>query len=287
MKTIKKYIAGLALGVVASGAMMSCSDTLEEKFYNPDRQTDADFTLLFAGAQTPGHLFRYDYGATYHYMRTFGKMLGIAVSPIYIDISQYNTIIQLWNDWSGDNLNNFLFNQTCNNYSRNINGMKLLYNAMSDEDKAKNAVYMRCCDIIQCYAFQRATDLYDDMPYSEAGGAYQEQFYPKYDTQEFIYDDIMARLKTAAADLSNFEFDTEGSKIKFAANDLLCDGDLDRWVRFANSIRLRMAMRLCHVKPDVAVATIKELVAEDRLLTEASHDIGFEEMARSRKNIWV
>ena len=281
MKTIKKYIAGLALGVVASGAMMSCSDTLEEKFYNPDRQTDADFTLLFAGAQAPGHLFRYDYGATYHYMRTFGKMLGIAVSPIYIDISQYNTIIQLWNDWSGDNLNNFLFNQTCNNYSRNINGMKLLYNAMSDEDKAKNAVYMRCCDIIQCYAFQRATDLYDDMPYSEAGGAYQEQFYPKYDTQEFIYDDIMARLKTAAADLSNFEFDTEGSKIKFAANDLLCDGDLDRWVRFANSIRLRMAMRLCHVKPDVAVATIKELVAEDRLLTEASHDIGFEEMDKT------
>ena len=66
MKTIKKYIAGLALGVVASGAMMSCSDTLEEKFYNPDRQTDADFTLLFAGAQTPGHVFRYDYGATYH-----------------------------------------------------------------------------------------------------------------------------------------------------------------------------------------------------------------------------
>ena len=55
MKTIKKYIAGLALGVVASGAMMSCSDTLEEKFYNPDRQTDADFTLLLAGAQTPGH----------------------------------------------------------------------------------------------------------------------------------------------------------------------------------------------------------------------------------------
>lgn len=54
MKTIKKYIAGLALGVVASGAMMSCSDTLEEKFYNPDRQTDADFTRCLPVAQTPG-----------------------------------------------------------------------------------------------------------------------------------------------------------------------------------------------------------------------------------------
>ncbi|WP_304246599.1 SusD/RagB family nutrient-binding outer membrane lipoprotein [Parabacteroides gordonii] len=280
MKSIKKYITGIALGVVAAGAIVSC-DTVDEKFYNPDKLTEADFNLLFSGAQTPGHLFRYDYGATYHYMRTLGKMLGVGASPFYIDVSQYNTVIELWNDWSGSNLSDFMFNQTCNQYSRNINGMKLLYNGMSEEEKAKNAVYMRCCDIIQCYAFQRATDCYDDMPYSEAGGAYEEKFYPKYDTQEEIYTDIMARLKTAAADLSAFEFDTEGSKIKFAASDLLCGGDVDRWIRFANSIRLRMAMRLCHVKPDVAVATIKELVAEDRLLTEASHDIGFEEMDKT------
>ena len=56
---------------------------------------------------------------------------------------------------------------------------------------------------------------------------------------------------------------------------------MDKWIRMANSLRLRMAMRLCHAKPDVAVSTIKELVAENRMLTEYSHDLGFEEQDKT------
>lgn len=276
MNTIRKYITSIAFGVAVTGAMVSC-DTLDEKFYNPDKQTEADFSLLFASAQTKGHLFRYDYGATYHYMRGFGKMLGLGVSPLYLDRTQNNTIVRPWDGWSGTPFNTFIFEQTNTNYSKEINGMKLLYQSMSDEEKAKNEVYMRCCDIIQCYAFQRSTDLYDDIPYSEAGGAFQEKFYPKYDTQEEIYTDIMARLKTAAADLSTYQFEFDSERAAFNAVDLLCNGDLDKWIRMANSLRLRMAMRLCHVKPDVAISTIKELVTENRMLTEYSHDLGFEE----------
>ena len=93
MNTIKKYITSLVLGVTVTGAMVSC-DTLDEKFYNPDKLTEADFSLLFASAQTKGHLFRYDYGATYHYMRGFGKMLGLGVSPLYLDRTQNNTIVR-------------------------------------------------------------------------------------------------------------------------------------------------------------------------------------------------
>lgn len=276
MNTIRKYITSLALGAAVTGAMVSC-DTLDEKFYNPDKQTEANFGLLFASAQTKGHLFRYDYGATYHYMRGFGKMLGLGVSPLYLDRTQNNTIVRPWDGWSGTPFNEFIFEQTNTNYSKEINGMKLLYQSMSDEEKAKNEVYMRCCDIIQCYAFQRSTDLYDDIPYFEVGGAFQEKFYPKYDTQEEIYTDIMARLKTAAADLSTYQFEFESERAAFTTVDLLCGGDLDKWIRMANSLRLRMAMRLCHAKPDVAISTIKELVTENRMLTEYSHDLGFEE----------
>lgn len=280
MNTIKKYVTGLAVGIAAVGTLMSC-DTLDEKFYNPDKITEADFSLLFASAQTQGHLFRYDYGATYHYMRGFGKMLGLGVSPLYIDFSQNNTIVRPWDGWSGTPFNEFVFTQTNTAYSREINGMKLLYNAMTDEEKAENNVYMRCCDIIQGYAFQRSTDLYDDIPFSEAGGGFQEKFYPKYDTQEEIYATIMENLKKAASDLASYEFPSETAKAKFTANDLLCKGDLDKWIRFANSLRLRMAMRLCHVKPDVSLATIKELVAENRMLTEYTHDLGFEEQDKT------
>ncbi|MCS2892566.1 SusD/RagB family nutrient-binding outer membrane lipoprotein [Parabacteroides faecis] len=276
MNTIRKYITSLALGAVVAGTMVSC-DTLDEKFYNPDKLTDPDFSLMFAAVQTKGHLFRYDYGATFHYMRGFGKMLGLGVSPLYLDKTQNNTIVRPWDGWSGPLFNSFIFEQTNSNYTREINGMKLLYKGMSDEEQAENSVYMRCCDIIQCYAFQRSTDLYDDIPYFEVGGAYEEKFYPKYDTQEAIYMDILDRLKTAAADLSAFQFSSDTKKSEFATVDLLCEGDLDRWIRMANSLRLRMAMRMCHVKPDVTISTIKELVAENRMLTEYTHDIGFEE----------
>ena len=280
MNTIRKYITSLALGVAVTGAMVSC-DTLDEKFYNPDKLTEADFSLLFATAQTKGHLFRYDYGATYHYMRGFGKMLGLGVSPLYLDRTQNNTIVRPWDGWSGTPFNEFIFTQTCTNYSKELSGMKLLYADMTEEEQEQNKVYMLCSDIIRSYAFQRATDLYDDMPYSEAGGAFQELFYPKYDTQEEIYMNIMETLKNAAAELSEYQFQTDAQESKFSSVDILCNGDLDKWIRMANSLRLRMAMRLCHVKPDAALSTIKELIAENRMLTEYSHDLGFEEQDKT------
>lgn len=280
MNTIRKYITSLALGVAVTGAMVSC-DTLDEKFYNPDKLTEADFSLLFASAQTKGHLFRYDYGATYHYMRGFGKMLGLGVSPLYLDRTQNNTIVRPWDGWSGTPFNEFIFTQTCTNYSKELSGMKLLYADMTEEEQEQNKVYMLCSNIIRSYAFQRATDLYDDMPYSEAGGAFQELFYPKYDTQEEIYMNIMETLKNAAAELSEYQFQTDAQESKFSSVDILCNGDLDKWIRMANSLRLRMAMRLCHVKPDAALSTIKELIAENRMLTEYSHDLGFEEQDKT------
>ena len=152
---------------------------------------------------------------------------------------------------------------------------------MTEEEQEQNKVYMLCSDIIRSYAFQRATDLYDDMPYSEAGGAFQELFYPKYDTQEEIYMNIMETLKNAAAELSEYQFQTDAQESKFSSVDILCNGDLDKWIRMANSLRLRMAMRLCHVKPDAALSTIKELIAENRMLTEYSHDLGFEEQDKT------
>lgn len=281
MKKINKYISYIALGACLGGAFSSCADQLEEEFYNPDKLTKPDFGLFFTSVQTQGHLFRYDYGVTYHYMRGFGKMLSLGVSPLYVDRTQNNKIVQPWTGWSGTPFNEAIFEMTNVNYSKDINVMKLLYNGMSEDEKRRNKIYLLCADVIQSYAFQRSTDLYDDIPYSEVGGAFQEKFYAKYDSQEFIYTEIMNKLKTAAKEILSYQFDSEFAKANFTSTDLLCNGDLELWARMANSLRLRMAMRLCHVKPEVSKATIKELVAENKMLTEYTQDIGFEEMDKT------
>ncbi len=95
------------------------------------------------------------------------------------------------------------------------------------------------------YTFAQLTDMYGDIPYSEAGkGYYTGQYKPKYDTQEEIYNDFFRQLEIADAQLR------KGTDvIKY---DQYYDGDTAKWRKYVNSLRLRLALRLIKVNPDKA-----------------------------------
>lgn len=90
--------------------------------------------------------------------------------------------------------------------------------------------------IWKTWLFHIVTDLWGDVPYSETlQGA--DNVTPAYDSQADIYDGMLAELTSAVSTLS-------GSTVGFGAGDLLYGDDVDSWVRFANSLRMRLAMRL-------------------------------------------
>ena len=281
MKKITKYIAALLIGAMTTGSITSCADNLREEFYDPDQVTTPQYELLFAGLLTQTHLFRYEYGPVYHYMVNFTRMLGVSMRPDLLDASQNSTIFQPWTGWSGTTFYPLIFNKTNVEYSKNYYAMQLLYNEMTDEEKAEKAVYVYCSNIVRGYAFQRSTDMYDDIPYFDTGSAFSGECYVGYDTQEEIYADIMAKLKEAVDGLSNFTFASDVDQIQFNAADVLCNGSIDQWIRFANSLRLRMAMRLCHVKPDEAISTIREIINDGRLILTYDQNVGFEEQDKT------
>ena len=103
-----------------------------------------------------------------------------------------------------------------------------------------NSAYNAVGDIMKSYLFSQLTDLWNDVPYSEALGAIDGVFSPKYDTQESIYTDsetgILATLKNAAAILENNNAIIEG--------DVLFNGDLSKWIKFANSLQVRYLVRI-------------------------------------------
>ena len=69
-------------------------------------------------------------------------------------------------------------------------------------DKANKTNLYNIARIFKVYLFQFLTDLYGDIPYSEAGKAYTGQvLFPKYDKQEDIYADMLKELDEAAAAL--------------------------------------------------------------------------------------
>ncbi len=101
--------------------------------------------------------------------------------------------------------------------------------------------------IMRALIFHRLTDIYGDVPYSEAGlGFYASIFTPAYDTQESIYKDMLKELDAAANG-----FDAGADQL---SGDLIFNGDFAKWKKFANSLMLRLAMRL--TKVDEATAKL-------------------------------
>ncbi len=109
--------------------------------------------------------------------------------------------------------------------------------------------------ILRVFAFSRLTDLYGDVPYSEAGKAVIEGiFLPKYDAQSEIYPDMLNELEESAAALGS---GTSG----FGAADVIYGGDQAKWKRLANSLMLRLGLRLIKVDPAAAQAWATKAIA--------------------------
>ncbi|MEG1543767.1 MAG: SusD/RagB family nutrient-binding outer membrane lipoprotein [Tannerellaceae bacterium] len=99
--------------------------------------------------------------------------------------------------------------------------------------------------ILLAYSSAKMTDLYGDLPYSEAGIGIEM---PKYDTQKDIYNDIFKELKEAVEVLQSGLKGQTG----LGKSDFIYEGDVSKWIKFANSLRLRCAIRLSFIDPEKA-----------------------------------
>src|SRR5438105_11029835 len=100
--------------------------------------------------------------------------------------------------------------------------------------------------IMKSYVFSVMTDAMGDIPYSEAFQG-RALLTPKYDTQQAIYTALFADLAKASQ-----EIDIDPGAIGFASGDIMYGGDMTEWRKFANSLRLRLAVHLSNV--DAATA---------------------------------
>jgi hypothetical protein len=115
--------------------------------------------------------------------------------------------------------------------------------------------------ITLAYKTFKLTDLFGDIPYSQAGYGFQNQEYlhPKYDKQRDIYLSLLDDLKTAANSINDTTARVEPFAT-FASFDKLFNGDLKLWRKFANSLRLRYAMRMSAKEPEIAGSIIKDII---------------------------
>jgi hypothetical protein len=119
--------------------------------------------------------------------------------------------------------------------------------------------------ILKAWAFSKMTDIYGDVPYFETCLPLEDAvLQPKYDSQKSIYEDLFKELKEAAAQL-------DASKPSFGSADLIYGGDVAKWKKLANSLRLRLALRVRYADPAMAEANMSDLTEAD-LITSGADD---------------
>ncbi|HVI47618.1 MAG TPA: SusD/RagB family nutrient-binding outer membrane lipoprotein [Chitinophaga sp.] len=123
------------------------------------------------------------------------------------------------------------------------------------KDKAIYANLYQVGRIARVLIFQRLTDLYGSIPYSQAGTG--ESNTPVYDPQQQIYADMLKELDEAAKAL-------DPSKDKIGTGDLIyrgADNSVVQWKKLAYSLMVRIGMRLSKIAPDQAKTWVEKGVA--------------------------
>ena len=108
-------------------------------------------------------------------------------------------------------------------------------------------------DIMMAYVYHTMVDVFGDVPYSEALDP--ENISPAYDDARTIYNSLIGTLTTASAAI---DVDAAGFP---EAQDLMYRGDMAKWFKFANSLKLRLGMRLADVDPAASVSIVNEALA--------------------------
>jgi len=230
MKYIQSILISKALKfsfmLMAGSLLVSCDKGFQEMNTNPNAYTDP----------VVGNLF------TFSQVRAAG--VGTAdrnrVSIKYFaGTMQY--MASLSTNWSGDkNFENGQFGDLFENiYS--IHLKELVQMLAITKDKPDMINHYAIGSIWRVYVLHRATDIYGDVPYSEAGlGFINGTFKPKYDKQSEIYPKMLSELQTAIGQM-------DAAKPGFGSADIIYAGNVAKWKTFAYSLMLRLGMRMSNV----------------------------------------
>jgi len=232
MKNLIKTAACVTLLLLGS-----CDNGFEEMNRDPNKYSEVVPEYLFTGALLDGVSTNF-VGAAY--LTIGGSMQHFAT---YKEVPA-----------AGDKYFNYGYS-TGNwaAYTSSVNKILKVIDALADKPSQVNQLSV--ARIWKAFIFHRLTDLYGDIPYSDAGKALTDKNYsPAYDTQESIYADLLKELDES---ILAFADDQPG----FGNADLIFDGNIGQWKKFGYSLMLRLGMRLTEVNPAMAETWVKKALA--------------------------
>ena len=241
MKSLKYTLAALALGATVVSTT-SCREDFTDINKNPNQIVTADASMLFTKGiidfEPSGYLMWYYNAPMMQLWSQLGTPTG-GYTPNFAKTTAY-----------GDQGSQYI---KVLKYVREMNAM--IENA--GEDGAKYKGYAAALDVLTAYLGILDTDLIGSVPFTEACMAnYGGTLTPAYDSQESLYQLWEQQINAAISVFSN----PTGLEMK-AAQDIAFNGDWNKWARFANSLKLRLAARYVNINKSKALSLAQEVAS--------------------------
>ena len=218
-----KIIKTLTFTVLLSS--IGCTSSFEDINIDPDAYPEAPFTNIL------GNVLRRT-ADRYNDDLEIAQFSGHICKIQYID--EYTSLIPTNNSYG-------------NKWAHSYWGYTQLQDILNrTEDATEGNKNMRnVCIVMQNYLMFLAMDCFGDIPYSEAFKGAPENggiLSSKFDSESEVYPQILANLEIVADSWALGLGDDD-----LGAGDFLFEGDIEKWQKFCNSLRLRIAMRISKV----------------------------------------
>jgi len=268
MKKNYKYILGLALMFIATGLVFqSCTKNFEDindDLYKPvDGDLVADFVLMGEPIrQAQLNFYTFD--------------------PVWVMQLQQNLIGDVYSGYMmpptpfAGNINNMTYALVdgWNGFPWSVAYNSVMNPLAKSESKAtgKYENFVGWAKICRVEGMHRLSDIYGPLVYSQYGIPAADGSFP-YDSQADLYDQFFKDLAKGIEILTPYADDPNAPKA-FSRFDLVYAGDYTKWIKFANSLRLRLAIRISNVDPTRAQAEA-ELSINNKFGVLSSNDENF------------
>ena len=266
---MKKFISYFLMATVI--CLWGCQDKLENEFKDPSVYSPTSevvsgmFTRMMANGRTGFMLNDY---ADFWYQADGGYISHIELYGRY-----YRTAYTYLKDRADPKVG-FGINGIQGHFNSLYTGfkemplLKIELAALSETEQKDLAIYDVLTNMVYDMRATMMVDIFNDIPYSDALRGVEGLFFPKYDKGGDVYTTALANIKTATDKLSGlYSAMTPEGKKKFEVQDIIFQGDINKWISYADAMRLRLAVRISGVKTDEAKTIIADVLSRGNLPT--------------------
>jgi len=178
-------------------------------------------------------------------------------------------------DQYGARPSNFAFNNEWDNVYLTLTDIETLITRASESTASSETgdqMYVGVAQILKAYLMSSAVDLWGDVPFSEATQLEQGIIGAKFDEQQEIYQAVLDLIDSGKANIAS------EAGIKPGSEDLFYGGDMEQWVRFANTLKLKLYNQI-KTTTLFNQADFDALVTDDNFFESSDDDFQFDHTA--------